>query len=129
MQFRDAALDLARIHAVADRYFDECLHKLADIRPLNELGQFRLAVGGHQDREVSTSFGRADDRGDQVRYFIRRWRPAIIHLLPPNRHSHRVRRRGACIDDRSLGVVSGISQLTGRLQFRSARRMSERLRI
>lgn len=120
MQFRDAALDLARIHAVADRYLDECLHELADIRSLNELGQFRLAVGGHQDREVSTSFGRADDRGDQIRYLIRRQRSAIIHHLSPKSAFTHVRRRGACIDDRSLGVVSGISQLTGRLQMRSA---------
>lgn len=88
MQFGDAALDLARIDAIADRHFDECLHELADFRSLNELGQFRLSVGGHQGREVSTSFGRADDCGDQVRHFIRRWRLAVMHLLSPKIGAH-----------------------------------------
>ena len=90
MQFRDVALDLARIDAIADRHFDECLHELADFRPLNELSQFRLAVGGHQGREVSASFGRADDCGDQARNFISRQRPAIMHLSSPKIGTHTV---------------------------------------
>ncbi len=84
MQFGNTARDLIRVDPIANRHFDKRLHELADFRSLNELGQFRFATGRHQDCEIPTSFGRADDRGDQVRYFVRRRSAAIMHITDRN---------------------------------------------
>jgi len=94
MQFGDAGRYLLRIYTIADRHLDECLHKLADFRPQNELRQFGFSIGDHHGRKIVAPFGRTDDRGDKIRQFVCPRDPTIMHLLSPK------------IDLRNAGAVA-----------------------